>query len=106
MSFSVVWKYTTDAVHHAPPGVFLLTMEDDRPPGRVRESGWGLALAGAVVAVLCSLPHRDGPSSSTGLKTRGDLAHAGGRMLNLVRFLGFVALLDKVFPNGCGYPPR
>jgi hypothetical protein len=68
--------------------------------------GLGLALAGAVVAVLCSLPHRDGPSSSTGLKTRGDLAHAGGRMLNLLRFLGFVALLDKVFPNGCGYPPR
>ena len=26
-------------------------------------------------------------------------------MLNLLRFPGFVALLDQVFHNGCGYPP-
>jgi len=31
----------------------------------------GLALTGAAVAVLWSLPPRDGPSSSTGLKPRG-----------------------------------
>jgi hypothetical protein len=36
----------------------------------------------------------------------GAPAHAGGRMLNLLRFLRFVALLDKVFPNRCGYPHR
>ena len=75
MSFSVVWKYEPRATSHVPPGVFLITMEDDRP------HPWGF-------------------------RPVGDPAHAGGRMLNLVRFPGFVALLDKVFPNGCGYPPR
>ena len=30
----------------------------------------------------------------------GAHAHASGRMLNLLRFPGVVALLDKVFPTG------
>ena len=40
------------------------------------------------------------------LMALGAHVHASGRMLNLLRFPGVVALLDKVFPNGCGYPQR
>jgi hypothetical protein len=59
-----------------------------------------------ALAAVCSLQHRASPSQATISQALGGHAYAGGRMLTVLRSPDFVALVDRVFPNGCGYTQR